>query len=143
MLPKYKAWDKVEKIMCDVRIINLDKGAFLEGNSPSLPGIVGDSDIVTWLPPGENTGHFCDFEDIVLLPSTGKIDSLGIELFLGTVWRGNIKPYDRDYVVEWDYENAGFIFRTKLEKYHAPSLKHALKGNVIGNIYDNPEMSLS
>lgn len=57
---------------------------------------------------------------------TGLLDKNGKEIFEGDVLKGGIY---KSYIVKWDNEENGFNVNY-----------HALKYEVIGNIFDNPEL---
>lgn len=69
---KFKAWHKAERKMCDVQIINFDKGAFLLGISPGKDEI-GDKYYVK----APEDGRFCTFDEFELLEYTGLKDKNG------------------------------------------------------------------
>lgn len=62
---KFRAWDKKEKIMCEVGNINFGVGCFLIGNSPTPETLIDRT-----YSPGTTEGHFVRFDDLILMQST-------------------------------------------------------------------------
>lgn len=60
---KFIAYNKIEKAWCDIGVINLEKGCFLIGNSPTKETkiIKGKYTI-----PEIKEGHFVEFKDLRL-----------------------------------------------------------------------------
>lgn len=126
-VPKFRAWDKLRKIMLPVGDLDTSyKLVYLE----------------------EDNGYRCemDFDEIELMQSTGIRDKNGKEIFEGDI----VKFSDCDddvYVtpVVWDknYACFGVSFGGKypisfdyLEEFYT-ELKDI---EVVGNIYENPEL---
>ncbi|HEL2533777.1 TPA: hypothetical protein TZ285_001841 [Streptococcus suis] len=96
----------------------------------------------------ELINHRIDFEDCVLIQSTGVFDKDGQEIFEGDVVESTwFKNYD-DCV---GYRKSGKVFNRngcfyieypgEVEKgYLSIMLKDAVSVEVIGNIYENPEL---
>ena len=77
---KFKAYDKEEKIMCKVDVISFSAGGcFLIGNSPTETQIRGN--LILNIPPKENNGHFCKFENIILMQYIGHKDKNNEEIY--------------------------------------------------------------
>ena len=127
MIPKYRAWDKKLKKMFEVSFIDFDT---------KLIGLNIDLEIIIF-----------DFEDIILMQSTGLLDKNGKEIFDGdilsdghttgdirnhptlgfyTVDESSKEGYLSDTVGIEDFEEAKEFMRNSIE--------------VIGNIYENPEL---
>lgn len=128
MIPKFRAWDKSNKKMCDVKALS----AFNDGE-------------VTIKRDGENASYVVPIERVILMQSTGLFDKNGVEVFDGDI----VNAYDTD-------RNEGQIYKTVnltgVVTYHenAFCLKqgnvlndlwvHSEEFEVIGNIYENPEL---
>ena len=127
MIPKYRVWDKKLKKMFEVSFIDFDT---------KLIGLNIDLEIIIF-----------DFEDIILMQSTGLLDKNGKEIFDGdiltdghttgdirnhptlgfyTVDESSKEDYLSDTVGIEDFEEAKEFMRNSIE--------------VIGNIYENPEL---
>lgn len=77
MIPKFRAWDKSNKKMCDVK-------AWSEFNGGE----------VTIKRDGENASYVVPLDDIILMQSTGLKDKNGVEVFEGDVviaWSQGVK----------------------------------------------------
>ena len=75
----------------------------------------------------------CVKEDIVLMQFTGLLDKNGKEIYEGDV----LGVYDRRWEVVWD----GFGFKCKSDQHFTSHLnENDSKLEVIGNIYENPEL---
>ncbi|MGA4766453.1 YopX family protein [Streptococcus infantarius] len=126
-MPKFRAWDKLRKIMLPVGDIDTSyKLVYLE----------------------EDNGYRCemDFDEIELMQSTGLKDKKGKEIYEGDIVK--LSDCDDDvYVtpVVWDknYACFGVSFSGKypisfdyLEEFYT-ELKDI---EVVGNIYENPEL---
>lgn len=130
MIPKFRAWDKETQTMLDVTLIDFKKSV-----------LVGEH----WK-FGET--NFINFDDVNLMQSTGLFDKNGKEIFDGdiltdghttgdirnhptlgfyTVDESSKEGYLSDTVGIEDFEEAKEFMRNSIE--------------VIGNIYENPELS--
>ena len=121
MIPKFRAWIKNDKEMIDVDEIHWFDGEL---------DIIGD--YITFVRKAD---------EIELMQSTGLKDKNGKEIF-----EGDIVDYKgRKAVVKWHGSYASFIYRfvDELNKRSAewyPLYLAYLKCEVIGNIYENPEL---
>ena len=134
MIPKFRAWDKELQTMLDVSLIDFKKGV-----------LVGEH----W-EFGET--NFMNFDEIVLMQSTGLKDKNGKEIFEGDiVKRDGIKRPEVVRFGEWiDVDSLGykeqyigFYFESEHEGQEwlhsvEPQFNHLYK--IIGNIYENPEL---
>ena len=95
------------------------------------------------LPDSRDLDYYV-FDDIVLMQSTGLIDSVRKEIFEGDILsiesdEGNIRV-----IVFWDDKHALFMFES--EKYNEKVAlaelfeDNSYQFNIIGNIYENPEL---
>lgn len=130
MIPKYRAWDVLaEKMIDEILMISFIRkeiiGKFSDG-STSVPLKFED----------ERNG-----EDVILMQSTGLRDKNGKEIF-----EGDILDYKgRKALVRWHGSYASFIYRfvDELQKRNTewkPLYLAYMKCEIIGNIYENPEL---
>ena len=123
MIPKYRVWDKELQTMLDVSLINFKKGV-----------LVGEH----W-EFGET--NFMSFDEIVLMQSTGLFDKNGKEIF-----EGDIVDYKgRKAIIKWHGSYASFIYRfidkpKERKAGWSPLYLAYLHVEIIGNIYENPEL---
>ena len=126
MAPKFRAWMKSLKWMCDVTNISFDS---------KFVDICQQGDTERY------TEMSVEFDEVKLMQSTGLVDKNGKEIF-----EGDILDYKgRKALVRWHGSYASFIYRfvDELQKRNAEwnSLYLAyLKCEVIGNIYENKEL---
>lgn len=122
MIPKFRAWNKVREEMiddCDLSITS--DGSVLAGD----------------LNYDVESGMLADVTDnVVIMMSTRLKDKNGTEIYEGDIVK-NI--YDEIYVVKWF--DAGFHLE---ERYNGgfdySELHFGNNKEVIGNIYENPEL---
>lgn len=125
MIPRYRAWIKSLKWMCDVTNISFDS-KFVDICQQ------GDTERCTEIS--------VEFDEIKLMQSTGLKDKNGKEIF-----EGDIVDYKgRKALVSWHGSYASFIYRfvDELQKRNAewnPLYLAYMRCEVIGNIYENPE----
>ena len=133
MIPKFRAWDLLaEKMIDEIQMISFVRkeiiGKFSDG-STSVPLKFED----------ERNG-----EDVILMQSTGLKDKNGKEIFDGDVLACKTDDEVINLNIFWDEEHALFMFESK--KYNEQELLAELVEDniypfeIIGNIYDNPEL---
>lgn len=128
MIPKYRAWDKMRKEMnYKVLVGNCDE----EDENWTCP-IIWNEEAKDWL-------HFDDYKCIML--STCLVDKNGQEIF-----EGDIVDYKgRKAVIKWHGSYASFIYRfidepqTRKPEWNILYLAY-MKFEIVGNIYENPEL---
>lgn len=125
MKPRYRAWMKSLKWMCDVTNISFDS---------KFVDICQQGDTERY------TEMSVEFDEITLMQSTGLFDRNGKEIFEGDIldYRG------RKALVRWHGSYASFIYRfvDELQNRNTewkPLYLAYMKCEIIGNIYENPE----
>ncbi|HEN4398986.1 TPA: hypothetical protein U5Z31_002100 [Streptococcus agalactiae] len=117
MIPKFRAWSKKFKRMYEVTLIDYENGDV---------GLKDDHGGVA----------IGDIKQLILMQSTGMFDKNGVEVF-----DGDIMFYEQDCyqytLVKYDKDKLAFVLYDGCER-----LYHELwePGEVIGNIYENPEL---
>lgn len=123
MIPKFRAWDKVNKKLKQVYSIDFDENGEIQS--------IKDE----YTKPNEMYAMF-EIEYFELMQSTGLKDINGTEIYEGDIVK-NI--YDEIYVVKWF--DAGFHLE---EKYNGgfdySELHFGNNKEVIGNIYENQDL---
>lgn len=133
MIPRYRAWDKIHKTMYEVDdIMSID---------------FGESKISVKTLFFEQTNRY-DFDDIVLMQSTGLKDKNGKEIFEGDVvtdghTTGDIKnhPTLGFYMVDDNGIERFFSDGSTIEDFEEDVETVAKILEIIGNIYTNPELA--
>ncbi len=140
MIPKYRMWDKELQTMLDVSLIDFKKGV-----------LVGEH----W-EFGET--NFMNFDEIVLMQSTGLVDKNGKEIFEGDILEiqgikmivkfGSYKYLETSknngHLLGILHDGLGFYVECinvadpdRISPFEPETLKESA---VIGNIYENPEL---
>ena len=125
MIPRYRAWMKSLKWMCDVTNISFDS---------KFVDICQQGDTERY------TEMSVEFDEVELMQSTGLRDKNGKEIF-----EGDILDYKgRKALVRWHGSYASFIYRFVDELQNRktewkPLYLAYMKCEIIGNIYENPE----
>ena len=123
MIPKFRAWDKVDKKLKQVYSIDFDENGEIQS--------IKDE----YTKPNEMYAMF-EIEYFELMQSTGLKDKNGTEIYEGDIIKNS---YDEIYTVKWF--DAAFYLEEKYNggfDYHELHLEDNKK--VIGNIYENPEL---
>ena len=128
MIPKFRAWDILRKEMnYKIMVGNCDT----DDENWTCP--------IIWIEKRKEWLHFDDYECI--MQSTGLKDKNGQEIF-----EGDILDYNgRKALVRWHGSYASFIYRfaDELQKRNPewkPLYLAYMKCEIIGNIYENPEL---
>lgn len=132
MIPKYRAWLKQYNVMVD----DVSDLTFFEGNLKFI---------------GRRTVGGVSFqysvEEIELMQSTGVLDKDGQEIFEGDILKVANNDSSWFEVVKYDHDKAMFISKGVNLKYEVPEIPlydlfspYPFKVEVIGNIYENPEL---
>lgn len=125
MKPRYRAWHKTWEEMGKVKRIRFDD----------------DGNATTVLFMGKVFGENAKIDELELMQSTGLKDKNGKEIF-----EGDIVDYKgREAVVKWHGSYASFIYRfvdglqERVSEWD-PLFLACYHFEVIGNIYENPEL---
>lgn len=121
MIPKYRAWSTDKKIMAEVRTLRFT------------------DELV-------ETDKFVErsIEGVKLMQSTGLKDKNGKEIFEGDILAVETDDETLNVNVFWDEEHALFMFESK-QYNEKEALAELLEDcsypfEIIGNIYENPEL---
>jgi uncharacterized phage protein (TIGR01671 family) len=130
---KYRAWHKAERHMGAVEVLNLEKGAFVNGVMPGKDQVTEDFTIVA---PAR--GRFCFFEDIELMQYTGLKDKNGVDIYEGDILRhDDLVSYQE---VLWIGARISIHSLPTDDDYEDLWMQESKDIEVIGNIYENPEL---
>lgn len=123
MIPKFRAWDKVDKVIREVTAIDwsLDLVEFMHGAIER------------------------SFDDVILMQSTGLKDKNGVEIFEGDVVKVSNHPFqkkedsagieiDGNYLINWSEHSLTWLAGDLLLYQLKPYIE------VIGNRFENPEL---
>ena len=129
MIPKFRAWMKSLKWMCDVTNISFDS---------KFVDICQQGDTERY------TEMSVEFDEITLMQSTGLFDKNGKEIFEGDILACKTDDEVINLNVFWDEEHALFMFESKKYNEQEP-LAELVENNtypfeIIGNVYENPEL---
>ena len=120
MIPKFRAWDKKLKKMFEVSFIDLDT---------KLIGLNIDLEIIIF-----------DFEDIILMQSTGLVDKNDKEVFVGDIIKCT-RGCPHEVYLEKEY---GGTYIGGMPAIYLKGIRegYAWTGaeEIQGNIYENPEL---
>lgn len=128
MIPKFRAWIKEEKEMWPVHAIFYDnKTVWVEE------------------PDDEEPSGLLEFDDVILMQSTGLKDKDGKEIFEGDIVRFEDCYIETDFlcnnrgIVEWN--QGGFTITDRFSVTMEDLLDgDSLDVKIVGNIYKNPEL---
>lgn len=131
VVPKFRAWDKVDRKMYDVTVIYpYKKTVVLQGSIFDEPFLRG-------------------FKDVVLMQSTGMFDKKGTEIFDGDVVKAgeakdrtfNLKIVSRKFGFHCVHSNGvDYYLGENTEEDYSALFESLEFFEVIGNIYENPEL---
>ncbi|HEL2388809.1 TPA: hypothetical protein TZS62_002278 [Streptococcus suis] len=133
VVPKFRVWVEAEETMHPV--LSLD-----------WSGI--DDDLTVFVPMGHTSSRAVSIDNAVLMQSTGLFDKNGKEIFEGDVVESTwFKGYDdcvgcrKAGVVVYRDGCFRIEYQGEEEKgYFSITLKFAVSVEIIGNIYENPEL---
>ena len=138
MIPKYRTWIKTENRMIgtdDLLVIDYDLTQIMTQRVFFERGLAVERDI-----------KYYDFEDVILMQSTGLFDRNGQEIF-----EGDIIANGPDVMCMKRHNTLGFYVEKKgrvefiadgavLEEFEEDAKEIADSLEIIGNIYENPEL---
>lgn len=120
MIPKFRAWDKKLKKIFEVSFIDFDT---------KLIGLNIDLEVIIF-----------DFEDVILMQSTGLKDKNGKEVFVGDIIKCT-RGCPHEVYLEKEY---GGTYVGGMPAIYLKGIKegYAWTGaeEILGNIYENPEL---
>ena len=127
MIPKFRAWNKLASRMYIVNGLHFDRGMVQYANN-------------------DNAIRFIKLENIILMQSTGLHDKNGKEVFEGDILTNSI-----DIMSIKRHDTLGFYIDFKgkiefvangadLEEFEEDAKEIANDIEIIGNIYENPEL---
>jgi hypothetical protein len=124
MKPRYRAWMKSLKWMCDVTNISFDS---------KFVDICQQGDTERY------TEMSVEFDEITLMQSTGLFDRNGKEIF-----EGDIVKMSKDVYSEPTYyevvRHRGGAYRLESKQHGCELWLRHTDCEVVGNIYENPEL---
>lgn len=127
MIPKFRAWSKLASRMYIVNGLYFDRGMVQYANN-------------------DNAIRFIKLENIILMQSTGLKDKNGKEIFEGDIITNGI-----DIVDVRNHETLGFYTMvngrevffghgTSIEEFEEDIEEFTEIAEILGNIYENPEL---
>lgn len=138
MTPRYRAWIKTERCRIetdDILDIDYENKEIVTQQVYFENGLPDDRDIYCY-----------DFDEIEFMQSTGLVDKNGKEIFWGDILRIETGCSWLE-VVSYSQEKAMFVTEEVNRKFKTPESPlyelfntNIFKLEVIGNIYENPEL---
>ncbi len=122
---KFRAWDKEENIMLNV--VRLDFMRYVDGReNKNCEGYFGD-----------NQRRWFDRNNVELMQYTGLLDKNDKEIYEGDIVKvDGFQPENYEVV----FNRGGFCLKFGEESNFYPDIKYAEKSEIIGNIYENPDL---
>lgn len=124
MIPRYRAWMKSLKWMCDVTNISFDS---------KFVDICQQGDIE------RHTEMSAEFDEIELMQSTGLKDKNGQEIFEGDI----VKIFDSLYTVFYDIKEGSYRLKPHDDRWvvdYMSNFSSEESFEVVGNIYKNKDI---
>lgn len=121
---KFRAWDKNSKQWLEIKRMSFNSAGYVTG-------------VDTW------SGHFYAIADIELIRFIDIEDKNGVEIYEGDItntrWETPEKQFESTSTVEWDDDGAYFK-QVDVANGVTRTMDHSDYIEVIGNIYENPEL---
>lgn len=127
MIPNFRAWNKENKKMIDVDILNWNNG---------------EVDFI-----GDGITFILKAKDIKLMQSTGLTDKNGKEIFEGDIIAINLEGIETPITAKvFQNRKIGILMFHAFEDNEDVPMVELLEGNsvefaIIGNIWENPELT--
>ena len=136
MKTKFRAWHKTEKKMCEVSLINFDKGAFLIGVKKGEDEYIEGGKKIVIAP---EDGRFCEWNEFELLQFTGLKDKNGVEIYEFDIVA--IDNEENPVITKCIYEPGYFTLLDSAGGSWTRQLFHQQERlEVVGNRFENPEL---
>ena len=139
MIPKFRAWISTEK-----RMVETDDLLGIDYENEEI--ITQEIYFESGLPVERDIDNY-DFDDIVLMQSTGLKDKNGKEIFEGDILKVANNDSSWFEVVKYDHDKAMFISKEVNLKYEVPETPlydlfspYLFKVEVIGNIWEDGDL---
>ncbi|MDK7308183.1 YopX family protein [Streptococcus oralis] len=125
MIPRYRMWNRITSQL------HLVDGLYFDDKEAEY---VDDDNVL----------RFVSFKNVELMQSTGLVDKNGKEIFEGDILACKTDDEVINLNIFWDEEHALFMFESKKYNEQEP-LAELVENNtypfeIIGNIYENPEL---
>ena len=131
MIPKYRTWIKTENWMigtADLLVIDYD-----------LTQIMTQRVFFERGPAVERDIKYYDFEDVILMQSTGIKDLNGVEIFEGDI----VRFFDSLYTVFYDIKEGSYRLKPHDDRWvvdYMSNFSSEESFEIVGNIYENKEL---
>ena len=130
---KFRAWDKIEKQMCPVtRVI------FRQPTGYDFINVR-----IKWNGKIIDQGGFIGKDNTyILMQYIGAKDKNGVEIYEGDIIRHQSGKYGTDFEIKWSPILCGFTAMQIESGHPSPQLNQGTMSyfEVVGNIYENPEL---
>ncbi len=132
-IPKFRAWDKKLKVMLNIGLADFVEKTIYTASSKNDEFKRSYSTI-----DHNETDDWGKWEDIEIIQSTGLFDKNGIEIFEGDIVKIPVENKDYFMKLQVEYCNGSYLAVGKV--LWGDLAKYVDKCEVIGNIFENPEL---